>query len=211
MDHHQMPGIDFMPQVHGPDFVQIGAWLFVVGIPIFALVFGVIGYNRLVRLRNSIQESWSNVDTELRRRYDLIPNLVKTVRGYASHERSVLQDVTRARTKAVNSTGDPEQQAIDENSLVQALSRLFALAEAYPNLKADRNFLSLQQELVNTEDRIQAARRFFNANVRDYNNAVQSFPSNIVAGAFGFQRKSFFEVGEAQIRAAVSTAFDRQQ
>jgi LemA protein len=171
------------------------------------VVWCVAAYNRLVNLRNMISESWSNVDAELRRRYDLIPNLVNTVKAYAAHERTVLEAVTEARGRAMDAVGGTQEHAQEENQLVQALRSLLAVAEAYPNLKADQNFLQLQHELVNTEDRIQAARRFFNGNVRDYNNLVQTFPSSIVAGMFGFRRRQFFEIEEAVARAVVSVGF----
>lgn len=164
------------------------------------LLIGVGIYNGLVRLRQHVAESWSGIDTELRRRYDLIPNLVETVKGYAAHERQVLEEVTRARQQAVASTGSPASQAADENVLVGSLRHLFAVAEGYPDLKASDNFLALQRELVNTEDRIQAARRFYNANVRDLNTRCQAFPSNLVAGMFGFKQAEFFEVEDAGVR-----------
>ena len=176
---------------------------------IFILVWIIATYNRLVSLRNLIKESWSNVDIELRRRYDLIPNLVNTVKAYAAHEREVLERVTEARSRAIDSRGNPEEQARDENQLVKALKDLFAVSEGYPTLKADQNFLQLQQELVNTEDRIQAARRFFNGNVRDYNNLVQTFPSSLIASAGGFQTRQYFEIEEAVARA-VSVMFQPQ-
>ena len=166
------------------------------------LVWLIATYNGLVRLRQHVRESWSGIDTELRRRYDLIPNLVETVKGYAAHERETLEAVVRARQAAVESRGSPASQAADENVLVDTLGRLFALAEGYPDLKASGNFLELQNELVNTEDRIQAARRFYNANVRDLNTRIESFPSNIVAGVFKFTAAEFFEVRDAVVRAA---------
>lgn len=158
-------------------------------------------YNGLVRLRNHCAESWSGIDTELKRRYDLIPNLVATVKGYAAHEQQVLQAVTEARARAVASQGSPASQAADENYFVHSLRGLFAVSENYPQLKANENFLRLQRELVNTEDRIQAARRFFNANVRDFNNRVEMFPSSIIAGMFSFRKEEFFEVEELGVRA----------
>lgn len=174
-----------------------------------AIIWAVATYNRLITLRNLMPESWSNIDTELRRRYDLIPNLVETVKAYAAHERALLESVAEARSRAINSSGTPEQQAKDENELIRSLRSLFAVTEAYPNLKADRNFLHLQQELVNTEDRIQAARRFYNGNVRDYNNAVECFPSSIIAGAFGFVRGQYFEIEEVFIRELSSLSFQK--
>ena len=157
-------------------------------------------YNSLVRLRQQCRESWSVIDTELRRRYDLVPNLVETVKGYARHEREVLQAVTEARSKAAASTGSPASQAADENALVGLLRQMFAVVERYPDLKANQGFLKLQAELANTEDRIQAARRFYNANVRDMNTKVEVFPSNILARAFGFHRQEFFEIEDTGVR-----------
>ncbi|MBI2238092.1 MAG: LemA family protein [Actinobacteria bacterium] len=161
----------------------------------------VLSYNRFVSQRQLIKDSWANIDTELRRRYDLIPNLVETVKGYAAHEREVFEEVARTRSMAAGATGSPASQAAAEGPFVAALGKLFAVAENYPDLKANQNFLALQSELANTEDRLQTARRFYNSNVRDYNRRVQSFPSNVVAGAFRFEEEEFFEVEEA-IRAA---------
>ena len=169
--------------------------LLVVGvIVLFVLIWIVATYNGLVRLRLHCKESWADIDTELRRRYDLIPNLVETVRGYAAHEREVLQAVIEARTKAAGSHGSPGEQAADENMLVGALRQLWAVSEAYPDLKANENFLQLQTELSNTEDRIQAARRFFNANIRDLNTRISVFPSSLIASIFNFRPGEFFEV-----------------
>jgi LemA protein len=169
--------------------------LIVLGVVVLIPLIFVIGtYNTLVALRNHIQDAWSNIDTELKRRYDLIPNLVATVKGYAAHEKEVFDRVTQLRTQCMASNGRPEEQAVDENQLVTALQKMMAVVENYPQLKADQNFLKLQQELVNTEDRIQAARRFFNGNVRDYRNKCQMFPSSIVAGVFGFQPQDYFNV-----------------
>ena len=172
--------------------------LIIFGIPLLWF-FGT--YNRMVSLRNSIAESWRNIDTELQRRYDLIPNLVETVKGYAAHEKQVFEEVTKARAKAVDSHGSPNEQAADEKTLVRALGGLFAVAEAYPELKASQNFLKLQNELINTEDRIQAARRFYNANVRALNNKVEMFPSSIVASMMGFKQAEYFEVESVSVRA----------
>jgi LemA protein len=175
----------------GPVLIAI---LIVVAI---IVVGGIISYNRFVRQKNLIKDAWANIDTELRRRYDLIPNLVETVRGYATHEREVFENVTRARAAATAATGSPGEQAAAEGPLVAALRQLFAVVENYPDLKANQNFLALQSELSNTEDRLQTARRFYNANVREYNQRVQSFPSMIVARMFSFQEEEFFEVDEA--------------
>jgi LemA protein len=169
--------------------------LIVLGVVVLIpLIFVIATYNTLVALRNHIQDAWANIDTELKRRYDLIPNLVATVKGYAAHEKEVFDRVTQLRTQCMASQGRPQEQAVDENQLVAALQKMMAVVENYPQLKADQNFLKLQQELVNTEDRIQAARRFFNGNVRDYRNKCQMFPSSIIAGMFGFQPQDYFNV-----------------
>jgi LemA protein len=174
-------------------------WPIIVIVVILALlvVGGIVSYNRFVSQKNLIRDAWANIDTELRRRYDLIPNLVETVRGYAGHERQVFENVTKARAMATSATGSPAAQAAAEGPLVAALRQLLAVAENYPDLKANQNFLALQSELTNTEDRLQTARRFYNANVRDYNRRVQAFPSNAVATTFHFQEEEFFEVDEA--------------
>ena len=174
-----------------------------IGVVLLILFWAVANYNYLVRVRNHCQESWSDIDTELKRRYDLIPNLVETVKGYATHERETLAAVVEARNRAVASTGSPASQAKDENVLVGSLRQLFAVSERYPNLKANENFLKLQAELANTEDRIQAARRFYNANVRDLNTRIEIFPSSVIAGLFNFRKMEFFEVEDSGVRQAV--------
>jgi LemA protein len=177
-------------------------WLWVViGVVVLAAIGAVVSYNRFITQRNLIKDAWANIDTELKRRYDLIPNLVETVKGYASHEKEVFEEVTRARASAAGATGSPASQAAAEGPLVQALGRLFAVAENYPDLKANTNFLALQAELTNTEDRLQTARRFYNANVREYNQRVKQFPSVVIANMFHFQEEEFFEV-EDTIRDA---------
>jgi LemA protein len=147
-----------------------------------------------VGLRNHIRNAWSNVDTELKRRYELIPNLVEAVKGYAKHEREVLERVTRLRDRCANNHGVVGEQAADEQALVSGLQKLYAVIENYPKLKADENFLDLQNELVTTENRIQAARRFYNGNVRDYRNKCESVPSNVVANLFKFEPEDYFRV-----------------
>ncbi len=169
----------------------------VLGIVVVLALAGVVIYNRFVSQKNLIRDAWANIDTELRRRYDLIPNIVETVKGYAAHEREVLENVTRARANATGATGSPADQAAAEGPLVAALRQLFAVVENYPDLKANQNFLALQAELTNTEDRLQTARRFYNANVREYNRRVQSVPSNVIANMFNFEEEEFFEVEEA--------------
>jgi LemA protein len=173
------------------------AVLVVVGLVFVIVAVLVVTYNRFVRQRQYIDNAWANVESELRRRYDLIPNLVETVKGYASHESATLEAVTRARADAVADEGTPTEQATSENALVGALRGLLAVSEAYPDLKANASFLDLQHQLVGTEDRIQAARRFYNNNVRAYNERVQSVPSNVVARLFGFEARGYFEVEPA--------------
>jgi LemA protein len=171
-------------------------WI-VLGVLALIAILGVVSYNRFVSQRQLIKDSWANIDTELRRRYDLIPNLVETVRGYASHERTVFENVTRARAAAASATGSPAEQAAAEGPFVAALRQLFAVVENYPDLKANTNFLALQQELANTEDRLQTSRRFYNANVRQFNERVGQFPSMIIANLFKFEEEEFFEIEEA--------------
>ncbi len=172
-------------------------WLIPAGLFLLALLYVIATYNGLVALRNHIHDAWANIDTELKRRYDLIPNLVATVQGYAEHERGVFEEVTRLRNQCAANHGPTTSQATDERQLVGALQRLLAVVENYPQLKADQHFLQLQRELVNTEDRIQAARRFFNGNIRDYRNKREHFPSSIVASMFKFGQMDFFEVDAA--------------
>jgi LemA protein len=171
-------------------------WIVLAVIALIAIA-AVVSYNRFVSQKNLIRDAWANIDTELRRRYDLIPNLVETVRGYAAHEREVLENVTQARANAAQATGSPAEQAAAEGPFVAALRQLFAVVENYPDLKANQNFLALQNELTNTEDRLQTARRFYNANVRDYNQRVKQVPSNIIASMFNFEEEEFFEVEDA--------------
>jgi LemA protein len=171
-------------------------WI-VLGVVALVAILGVVSYNRYVSQKQLIKDSWANIDTELRRRYDLIPNLVETVRGYATHEREVFENVTRARAAATAATGSPAEQAAAEGPLVAALRQLFAVVENYPDLKANQNFLALQAELSNTEDRLQTARRFYNANVRQYNERVQQFPSTVIAKMFNVSQEEYFEIEEA--------------
>jgi len=176
----------------------VGIWAIVIlEVLILIVVGGIASYNRFVSQRNLIKDAWANIDTELRRRYDLIPNLVSTVQGYAAHEKQVFEDVTKARAMATAATGSPAAQAAAEGPFVAALRQLLAVAENYPQLKANENFLALQAELSNTEDRLQTARRFYNGNVRDYNRRVQSFPSMIIARFGNFETEEFFEVDES--------------
>lgn len=162
------------------------------------LIFAIIGvYNSLIRLRIKVDEGWSDIDTQLKRRYDLIPNLVETVKGYAKHESETLENVVKARQIAM-SAEDPNAQAEAENMLTGALKTIFALAENYPDLKANQNFIELQQTLTDIEEHIQLSRRYYNATVRDYNTKREVFPNNIIAGMFNFQKREFFEAEDEE-------------
>jgi LemA protein len=185
----------------------MGALLFlgVVVIIFLALPFGL--YNRLVRLRNTVHESWRDIDSELQRRYDLIPNLVNTVKGYAAHESAVFEQVTSLRTNAMQTARVPVSQAPVQQALGQGMGQLMAVAEQYPDLKANQQFLALQHQLVDTEDRIQVARRIYNANVRTYDSLVQTFPAMIVARVGGFTPEPFFEI-EPAVRDAGPPSVD---
>jgi LemA protein len=168
--------------------------IFIV-IVMLAIIWGWLQYNSLVSLKNYIRVSWSDVDVELKRRYDLIPNLVAVVKAYAAHEKGTLERVTELRNRCVANNGSPTEQSKDEIQLVDALKQFHVVVENYPQLKADQHFLKLQQELTNTENRIQVARRFYNGNVRDYCNKCETFPSNLMAKIFGFKPEGdFFSV-----------------
>jgi len=182
-------------------------WVFLLLVTMLLILFVISSYNRLVRLRQNVRESWSALEAELRRRYDLIPNLVETVKGYASHERETLEQVVNARNAAVANIGPPESQAQTEAALSGALGKLFALSESYPQLKASETFMQLQKELAETENRLSQARRFYNANVREINTAVEAFPSALVAGTCGFHAEQYFEIEDAAARGPVSVKF----
>ncbi len=181
----------------------------IIGLVAVIGIFVWATYNGLVQLNVRVQEAWSDITVQLKRRADLIPNLVEAVKGYASHEKQVFQDVTEARSNVLNATTKgPEATAKAENQFEQALKSLFAVSEAYPELRASENFQKLQDELVDTEDKIQAARRFYNGGVRDLNTRIQQFPANVVAGMFGFKNKEFFEVEDmASIEKPVEVKF----
>lgn len=186
----------------------VGWFLAVMAIAVIIVVLWVVvQYNGLVKLRNLVQESWRQIDVELQRRHDLIPNLVNTVKGYAKHEASTLDAVTQARSVAAQPGASPATQAKNENVLTHALGRLFAVAEDYPDLKANRSFLELQQELTNTEDRLAAGRRFYNANVRAINTKIETIPVNLVATAFHFTREEYFEIEDPVVRQNPSVSF----
>lgn len=179
---------------------MVALWI-IIAIVVIILLFVWASYNGLVRLRVRVDEAWSDITVQLKRRADLIPNLVESVKGYAAHEKTVFEDVTAARSSLLNAKGVKETAAA-ENQFEGALKSIFAVAEAYPDLKANQNFIELQQELVDTEDKIQASRRFYNGGVRDLNGKVQSFPSNIIAKLFGFTNRDFFELDDADQAAA---------
>ncbi len=180
--------------------------LVIIGVIALLAINGVVLYNRLVQLRNRVEAGWSQIDVQLKRRYDLIPNLVETVKGYAAHERQTLEAVVVARQQAVSANG-VEEQAQAENMLTGALRQLFAVAEAYPDLKANQNFLALQEELTGTEGRIAYARQFYNDQVLQYDNAREQFPSSIFAGMFNFEEATYFEVEDTASREPVRVDF----
>ena len=183
--------------------------LIVVGVVVLLpLIYVLAIYNRLVSIRAHMRESWSDVDVELKRRYELIPNLVETVKGYAAHERETLEQVTKLRNQAAANHDDVGSQARDEQALIVGLRQVFAVVDGYPELKSDKNFRQLQAELANTEDRIAAARRFFNGNVRELNQLVEMFPSNLIAGTFGFSRSEYFQLDDDRQRAVPKVTLD---
>jgi LemA protein len=179
--------------------------IIIVAVVVLLVVYGIVQYNGLVRLRNRVEGAWAQIDVQLKRRYDLIPNLVETVKGYAAHERETLEAVIQARNVAVSASG-PAEQAQSENMLTGALRQLFALSEAYPDLKANQNFLALQEELTGTEGRIAYARQYYNDAVQTYNTKLQTFPSNIFANLFKFTEREYFEADE-ESRGNVAVQF----
>ena len=182
-----------------------GVWIG-LGVLAVLVVFVIAVYNKLIVLRTRVEEGWADIETQLKRRYNLIPNLVNTVKGYATHEKELFENVTKARTAAMGATGVADKAA-SENMLAGTLKSLFAVSENYPDLKANQNFLELQKELTDTEDKIQYARRFYNGIVRDLNIKVQSFPSVIIANMFGFKKADMFEIEDAAERAVPKVAF----
>ncbi|MBE0426507.1 MAG: LemA family protein [Nitrospirae bacterium] len=174
------------------------AMLLILGIFLAVIFFAVVIYNKLIRLRNTVKSSWSDIDVQLKKRYDLVPNLVETVRGYASHEKSVFEKVTEARSFAMRASS-PAEKTQTENMLRETLKTLFAVAEAYPELKANANFMQLQSQLKELEDNIEYSRRYYNAVVRDFNILIESFPSNIIASMFAFKQEEFFELEAPEI------------
>ena len=181
------------------------AWILLAALALIILWF-ISTYNGLVVRRNRVSESWSDIDVQLKRRYDLIPNIMESVQGYMKHERETLERITAARTAAMGATTLPDK-AKAQNALTEGLRSLFAVAENYPDLKSSQNFLQLQDELSDTENKIQAARRFYNQNVMDYNTRIQSVPANVISGAFSFTKREFFELTESAAREAVKVKF----
>lgn len=182
-------------------------WLAVL-VVLVLLGLPVATYNRMVRARNMVRSAWSDIDVQLKRRYDLIPNLVEAVKGYSKHESTVFEEVARTRAQSMNAV-TPADKAPAENALTQQMKSLFAVAESYPDLKASQNFMDLQKSLTDIEDQIQYARRYYNGSVRDFNILIQTFPNNVLAGAFGFKPEEFFEVELATERAAPEVGFDQ--
>ena len=178
---------------------------------VVAIIAGwlIATYNGLIKMRNRVQEAWSDIDVQLKRRYNLIPNLIETVKGYAKHEEGVFTKVTEARANAINAQkgGNAKETAAADNMLTGALKSLFAVAENYPDLKANQNFLELQRELSDTENKVQASRRFYNGNTRDFNTKQQQFPTNLIASLFGFKPAEFFEVEGEEERKAPQVKF----
>ncbi len=191
------------------NFMNTTLWVIIGAIVVVALVLIFI-YNSLVRLRNRLKEAWSDIDVQLKRRHDLIPNLIETVKGYAKHEKETFENVTRARSQAMQaqeSGSDTQKQAQAENMVSDTLKSLFAVAENYPDLKASQNFQELQKELSDTENKIQAARRFYNNNVLRYQTKIQSFPTNLLAKVFNFSEKDYFELEDESQKENVSVQF----
>lgn len=185
----------------------MNATLLIVLAAIAAVAFALIGiYNGLVTLKNKVDEGWADIDTQLKRRYDLIPNMVETVKGYAKHEKGTFEAVTKARNMAMSAT-NPEEKAQAENMLSGTLKSLFALAENYPELKANQNFLDLQNTLKEIEEHIQLSRRYYNATVRDFNTKVEIFPNNVIAPMFGFTKRQYFEIEREEERENVKVSF----
>ncbi|MFC1613385.1 LemA family protein [Patescibacteria group bacterium] len=180
--------------------------LVILSVILIAILWLIAVYNGLIKIKNRTEEAWSDIDVQLKRRYNLIPNLVNTVKAYAKHESDLFEKVTQARTQAMGA-GSPVEKAKAENALSGTLKSLFAVAENYPDLKANENFAKLQDELTDTENKIQAARRFYNGNIRDYNTKLQVFPTNLIANSLGFKQKDFFEIADEKERKNVEVKF----
>ncbi len=182
------------------------AWI-IIAVVVLLVIFAISIYNGLIQLKNKVDEAWADIETQLKRRYDLIPNIVETVKGYATHEKSTFEEVTKARNMAMGA-GTLEDKAQAENMLSGTLKSLFALAENYPQLQANQNFMELQNTLKQIEEQLQLSRRYYNATVRDFNVKIEVFPNNIFAGMFNFTKRAFFEVGSAAERENVKVSFD---
>jgi LemA protein len=182
-------------------------WLVILVLLLVVVGMPIMMYNGLVSLRNRVKNAWSQIDVQLKRRYDLIPNLIETCKGYMKYEKEVLENVTKARTQAINVTGDAMQKAQAENMLSQTLRSLFAVVENYPELKANQNMLALQEELTSTENKISFARQYYNDEVMRLNTTIEKFPTNIIANMFGFKKEAFFEVESPEERKAVKVQF----
>jgi LemA protein len=192
-------------------FAGMGLFMIVILGLVVVVILAVIGiYNRLITLRNMVDEAWAQIEVQLRRRFDLIPNLVETVKGYAAHERETLEKVTAARSAISQAGSSVAEQAQAQNMLTGALKSLFAVTEAYPNLKADQNFLKLQEELTSTEGKIAYARQYYNDSVRGFNTAKQVFPANFISGMFNFKDREFYEIEEAAAREPVKVKFTKE-
>lgn len=181
----------------------------VLGVIVFLVIYVIGMYNGLVKLKNRVEEAWSDIDVQLKRRYDLIPNLIETVKGYAKHESGTFEKVVEARSAAMQAqeSGDAKAQGAAENMLSSTLKSIFALSEAYPDLKANQNFIELQNELSDTENKIQASRRFYNGNVKDFNTKIEMFPTNMIAKQLGFKGRDFFEIEDEKEKENVKVSF----
>ncbi len=180
--------------------------MWIIAVVVVLLALPIVTYNRMIRARNMVREAWSGIDVQLKRRYDLVPNLVETVKGYSKHESAIFEEIAETRTKSM-SASTPGEKTPNENVLSQQIKSLFAVAEAYPDLKASANFMKLQENLAEIEDQIQYARRYYNGSVRDYNILIQTFPNNVLAGMTGFKAEEFFEIELATERSAPEVGF----
>lgn len=197
--------MDVKLSLFNPTLAMLAIWI-ILGVIVVVGLWVMSAYNGLIRLRNQVDEGWSDIDVQLKRRYDLIPNLVNTVRGYATHESGVFEKVAEARSAAMGAKTPADKEAA-ENMLTSTLKTLFAVSEAYPDLKANQNFLKLQDELSDTENKIQAARRFYNGMVRDFNTKLQVFPTNMIGNSLGFKNYNFFELGNESERQNPTVTF----
>ena len=202
-------GADCLSKIYNDcEVTMVFIWVVVI-VLVILVGWVILAYNKLIKQNVRTNEAWSDIDVQLKRRYDLIPNLVSTVKGYAKQEKEILENVTKARAEAMSAKG-PKDKAKGENQIQEALKSIFAVAENYPNLKSNENFAKLQDELSDTENKIQASRRFYNGNVRDINITIKSFPTNIIAGAFNFDARELFELSEAAAKEPVKVDFEKK-